>query len=71
MPEEENRASGQEEQREPKPERETSGQYLWRVLRPAGAIAVLLLFIAFLVMCFTTKGDHPLNAALIELIVNS
>ena len=44
--------------------RETSGEYLWRVLKPAGAVAVLLLFILFLVICFTTKGDHPVNAAL-------
>ena len=44
--------------------RETSGEYLWRVLKPAGAVAVLLLFILFLIICFTTKGDHPVNAAL-------
>ena len=50
-------------QARPGPARETSGEYLWRVLKPAGAVAVLLLFILFLVICFTTKGDHPVNAA--------
>ena len=37
------------------PERETSGQYLWRVLKPVGCIAVLLLFVMYLVLCFTVR----------------
>ena len=37
--------------------KETSGQYLWRVLKPVGCIAVLILFISYLVFCFTYKSD--------------
>ena len=37
--------------------KETSGEYLWRVLKPAGCIVVLLLFIVYLVFCFTYKSD--------------
>ena len=37
--------------------KETSGEYLWRVLKPAGCVVVLLLFIVYLVFCFTYKSD--------------
>ena len=40
--------------------KETSGQYLWRVLKPVGCIAVLILFISYLVFCFTYKSDPAL-----------
>ena len=43
--------------------KETSGQYLWRVLKPAGCIAVLILFISYLVFCFTYKSDPALAPA--------
>ena len=36
--------------------RETSGEYLWRVLKPAGCVLVLLLFILYFVVCFTMKA---------------
>ena len=39
--------------------KQPSGQYLWRVLKPAGCILVLLLFVLYLVVCFTYKGDMP------------
>ena len=37
--------------------KETSGEYLWRVLKPAGCVVVLLIFIVYLVFCFTYKSD--------------
>ncbi len=37
--------------------KESSGEYLLRVLRPAGCILVLLLFVLFLVFCFTYRSD--------------
>jgi len=37
--------------------KETSGEYLWRVLKPAGCILVLILFVAYFVVCFTYKSD--------------
>ena len=37
--------------------KESSGEYLWRVLKPAGCILVLVLMAAFLVFCFTYRGD--------------
>lgn len=37
--------------------RETSGEFLFRVLKPAGAVLVLLLAAAFLVVCFTGRHD--------------
>ena len=56
MAEEENKTpSGTEEETPEAPNKELSGEYLWRVLKPAGCILVLLLFIAFLVMCFTYR----------------
>jgi len=41
--------------------RETSGEYLFRVLRPAGAVLVLLLAAAFLLVCFTGRHDPLLD----------
>ena len=46
---------------EPKP-RENSGEYLWRVLKPAGCIFVLLTMILFLVFCFTYRHDPAEDA---------
>lgn len=37
--------------------KETSGEYLFRVLKPAGCILVLILFILYFVFCFTYKSD--------------
>ena len=37
--------------------KETSGQYLWRVLKPVGCFVVLLIFVVYLVFCFTYKSD--------------
>lgn len=36
--------------------KETSGEYLWRVLKPAGCVLVLILFILYFVVCFTAKA---------------
>ena len=44
--------------------KETSGEYLWRVLKPAGAVFVLVIFVVFLVFCFTYRNDPAENAAL-------
>ena len=41
---------------------ENSGEYLWRVLKPAGCILVLLLMVTFLVFCFTYRGDPVADA---------
>ena len=46
---------------EEKPIRETSGEFLFRVLKPAGAVLVLLLAAAFLVVCFTGRHDPLLD----------
>ena len=40
--------------------KETSGQYLWRVLKPVGCFVVLLIFVVYLVFCFTYKSDPAL-----------
>jgi hypothetical protein len=40
---------------EKKPER--SGEYLWRVLKPAGCILVLVILVLYLIFCFTYKHD--------------
>ena len=40
--------------------KETSGEYLWRVLKPAGCILVLILFILYFVVCFTAKPPAEL-----------
>ena len=37
--------------------KETSGEYLWRVLKPVGCFVVLLIFIVYLVFCFTYRSD--------------
>ncbi len=37
--------------------RESSGEYLFRVLRPAGAVLVLVLMVLFLLICFTHRSD--------------
>lgn len=42
--------------------KQPSGQYLWRVLKPAGCILVLLLFVLYLVFCFTYRGAPPEDA---------
>ena len=44
-----------EEQKPQTKPKETSGEYLWRVFKPAGCILILLFFIAYLVICFTLK----------------
>ena len=44
-----------------KPER--SGEYLWRVLKPAGCILVLVIFVLYLIFCFTYKHDPAADAA--------
>ena len=45
---------------ERKPER--SGEYLWRVLKPAGCILVVVILVLYLIFCFTYKHD-PLAEA--------
>ena len=40
-----------------KPRPERSGEYLWRVLKPAGCILVLVLLVLYLIFCFTYKHD--------------
>ena len=37
--------------------KETNGEYLLRVLRPAGAILVLILFVLYMVFCLTYRSD--------------
>jgi len=37
--------------------RESSGEYLFRVLKPAGCVLVLVLFVLYFVFCFTYKSD--------------
>lgn len=37
--------------------KENSGEYLWRVLKPFGCFLVLVLFVLYLVFCFTYKND--------------
>ena len=36
---------------------ETSGEYLWRVLKPVGCFVVLIIFVVYLVFCFTYRSD--------------
>ena len=53
--------------------KETSGEYLWRVLKPAGCIVVLLLFVVYLVFCFTYRSDPaqaPNPPAAVEQLQN-
>ena len=40
----------------PEKKQERSGEYLFRVLKPAGCIFVLVLFVLFLVACFTFRA---------------
>ena len=37
--------------------KESSGEYLLRVLKPAGAILVVLLFVLYMVFCLTYRSD--------------
>ncbi len=36
---------------------ERSGEYLWRVLKPAGCILVLVILVLYLIFCFTYRHD--------------
>jgi len=50
------------ERLEPRPEtqkKESSGEYLWRVLKPAGCILVLVILVLYFIVCFTFKGKPP------------
>ena len=47
---------------EKKPER--SGEYLWRVLKPAGCILVLVILVLYLIFCFTYRNDPGAAGAL-------
>jgi len=44
---------------EPTPEKkpERSGEYLFRVLKPFGCILVLVVFVLYLIFCFTFRGQ--------------
>ena len=42
---------------------ERSGEYLWRVLKPAGCILVLVILVLYLIFCFTYKNDPLADAA--------
>ena len=44
-------------------QRESSEEYLWRVLKPVGCILVLLLMISMLVFCFTYRPPAEGEAA--------
>ena len=53
------------ERLEPRPETkqiENSREYLWRVLKPAGCILVVVILVLYLIFCFTYKND-PLAEA--------
>ena len=39
--------------------RERSGEYLWRVLKPAGCVIVLIILVLSLIFCFTYKSPPP------------
>lgn len=47
--------------REKPPER--SGEYLWRVLKPAGCILVVIILVLYLILCFTYKHDPLADAS--------
>ena len=36
---------------------ETSGEFLLRVLKPAGCFLVLIIFVLYMVFCFTYRSD--------------
>ncbi len=40
----------------------TSGQWLWKTAKPIGCIVILLMFVAFLVFCFTSKPPEAAPA---------
>ena len=39
---------------------ETGGEFLFRVLKPAGCIFVLVLFVLYMIFCFTYRNDPGL-----------
>ena len=41
--------------------KELSGEYLFRVLKPAGCVAVLVIMVLVLIICFTHKSDPVLD----------
>ena len=43
--------------------RERSGEYLWRVLKPAGCVIVLMILVLSLIFCFTYKSPPPEGAS--------
>ena len=45
----------------------TSGQWLWKTAKPIGCIVILLMFVVFLVFCFTSKPPEAVGAAGYEL----
>jgi len=45
----------------------TSGQWLWKTAKPIGCIVILLMFVAFLVFCFTSKPPEATGTAGFEL----
>jgi len=48
---------------EPEAPKERSGEYLFRVLKPFGCALVLVMFILFMVFCFTYRHDPAADAA--------
>ena len=42
---------------------ERSGEYLWRVLKPAGCILVLVILVLYLIFCFTYRHDPLADAS--------
>jgi len=40
--------------------KETGGEFLFRVLKPAGCIFVLVLFVLYMIFCFTYRNDPGL-----------
>lgn len=52
---------------EKKPER--SGEFLFRVLKPFGCILVLIIFVLYLVFCFTYKGKPAAEKEPSETVV--
>ena len=49
------------EHREGQP-KESSGEFLLRVLKPAGAVIVLLVLVLSLIFCFTYRAPAPADA---------
>ena len=43
--------------------KESSGEFLFRVLKPAGCIFVLVLFALYMIFCFTYRNDPGLPEA--------